>query len=115
MIKSNQTRHLALFFFNNVYTIRQTGGNAFFAVKTTTAPSLPNWVGSNTANTAPGDGSGFIFEKDYINPKCPHAVSNWLVYFNGETQDDPTFKFECAVGTGIFVLTRFIFLAIEKY
>ena len=77
---------------------RQSGGNAYFAVKTTTYPSLPNWIGSNTANTQPGDGSGFIFEQDYLNPKCPHAVSNWKVFYNGETALDPTFKFECAVG-----------------
>ena len=35
---------------------------------------------------------------DYLNPKCPHAVSNWQVYYNGETTQDTTFKFECAVG-----------------
>ena len=77
---------------------RQSGGNAYFAVKTTTYPSMPNWIGSNTANTQPGDGSGFIFEKDYLNPKCPHAVSNWNVFFNGETIHDTAFKFDCAVG-----------------
>ena len=54
-------------------------------MKTVTSGYLPNWIGSNTANTNPGDGAGFIFEQDYLNPKCPHAVSNWLVYINGET------------------------------
>ena len=74
-------------------------GGAYFAVKTVTSGFLPGWVGSNTnAGTQPGDGSGFIFEKDSLNPKCPHSVSNWKVYFNGETVDDPTFKVECDVG-----------------
>ena len=48
----------------------------------------------------PGDGSNFVSEKDYLNPKCPHAVSNWRVFsqVSGETLDDPTFKIECVVG-----------------
>ena len=85
---------------NNRPIYRQTGGTAYLAVKTVSSPSLPNWIGSNTAlGTQPGSGAGFLFEKDYLNPQCPHAVSNWRVYLQtGETIDDPTFKVECAVG-----------------
>ena len=81
-------------------------------MKTTTSPSLPNWIGSNTANTNPGDGSGFIFEKDYKNPKCPHAVSNWNVYFNGETVHDTTFKFECAVGKCLNIAVSYLLYSV---
>ena len=91
---------------------RQSGGNAYFAVKTTTYPSLPNWIGSNTATTNPGDGSGFIFEMDYKNPKCPHAVSNWNVYFNGETVHDTTFKFECAVGKCLNIAVSYLLYSV---
>ena len=81
---------------------RQEGGNAYFAVKTVEEGWKPNWVGSNTdAGTQPGDGSGLIFERDYLNPKCPHAVSNWEIFFNGETNYEPTLKVECAVGREI--------------
>ena len=63
------------------------------------SPNLPYWIGSNTATGSnPGDGSGFIFEKDSLNPKCPHAVSNWLVYLqgnDGQILEDPTFKIQC--------------------
>ena len=66
----------------------------------TTSGYLPRWIGSNTANTNPGDGAGFIFEQDYLNPKCPHAVSNWLVYINGERIHDTTLRIECVVQCG---------------
>ena len=60
---------------------------------------MPNWIGSNTQfGTNPGDSAGFVFEKDYLNPKCPHAVSNWRVYrqgTDGQVLDDPTFKIQC--------------------
>ena len=65
------------------------------------SPYLPYWIGSNTATGSnPGDGSGFIFEKDSLNPKCPHAVSNWNFIIEGssEKKDDPTFQIKCVVG-----------------
>ena len=64
------------------------------------SPYLPYWIGSNTATGSnPGDGSGFVFEKDSLNPKCPYAVSNWRVssQVSGEVLDDPTVKIECVV------------------
>ena len=91
---------------NNRPIYRLTGGTAYFAVKTVTSPSLPNWIGSNTAaGSEPGSGAGFIFEKDYLNPKCPHAVSNWEVYYGGQTVHDTEFKVQCAVGESVLTLS----------
>ena len=56
----------------------------------------PNWVVGST----PGGQSGFIFEKYFKSPKCPHAVSAWT-YFSqntGNTEDDASLTVTCAAG-----------------
>ena len=79
-------------------------------MKTVSSGFKPGWVGSNTgAGTNPGDGSGFVLEKDPLNPKCPHAVANWQVFLNGNFVPDTEFKFDCAVGKLLRHITKFIF------
>merc|ERR1719192_493125 len=73
---------------------RKTGNNYVMAVATVPSGYKPNWVVGST----PGGQSGFIFEKYFKSPKCPHAVSAWT-YFSqntGNTEDDASLTVTCA-------------------
>ena len=68
-------------------------GNYFLAVASGSPGLKPNWVATST----PGSQSGFMFEKNFFAPKCPHAVHQWRYFSQNllQTEDDDSLAVTC--------------------
>ena len=68
-------------------------GNYFLAVASGSPGLKPNWVATST----PGSQSGFMFEKNFFAPKCPHAVQKWRYFSQNllQTEDDDSLAVTC--------------------
>ena len=69
-------------------------GNYYLAVASSNSSDLsPNWV----VTSSPGSQSGFMFEKSFLAPKCPHAVYKWRYFSQNlfRTEDDDSLAVTC--------------------
>ena len=69
-------------------------GNYYLTVASSNSSDLsPNWV----VTSSPGSQSGFMFEKSFLAPKCPHAVYKWRYFSQNlfRTEDDDSLAVTC--------------------
>ena len=77
-------------------------GNYFLAVASSNSSGLrPNWV----VTSRPGSQSGFMFEKSFLAPKCPHAVHKWRYFSQNlfRTEDDDSLAVTCGASEDVAI------------